>query len=221
LTKIQGVKAPVPDRFSSFAELSRHMREGADFEIRLSRGIWPVMIAAPHAGRIEPGTGRIARAIAGSEFSVYEFRGIRPSENWKLHLTAHRFDEPRCLAAVRLARLAVTVHGVRGEESFVMVGGKAVGLAGKIAELLSEAGFHVRESTGGLRGLHPQNLCNRGRAGRGVQIEMSAGLRRFLLADCGLENQFSAAVRIPPLARFGNPSGPGNEDKGLDSDGLR
>ena len=190
------------DRFSSFAELSRQMRAGVDFEIRLSRGKWPVMIAAPHAGRIEPGTGRIARAIAGKEFSVYEFRGVRPSENWKLHLTAHRFDEPRCLAAVRLAHLAVTVHGVRGEEHFVMVGGKAVGLAETIAESLSEAGFPVREPTGGLRGLHSRNLCNRGHAGRGVQIEASAGLRRSLLNSIDLEYRFASQVRSSLLARF-------------------
>jgi phage replication-related protein YjqB (UPF0714/DUF867 family) len=190
------------DRFSSFDELSRHMREGVDFEIRLSRGKWPVIIVAPHAGRIEPGTGRIARAIAGSEFSVYQFRGIRPSENWMLHLTAHRFDEPRCLAAVRLAHLAVTVHGVQGEEHFVMVGGKAVGLVETIAESLSKAGFPVREATGGLRGLHPDNLCNRGHAGRGVQIEVSAGLRRSILADVQSKNRFASTVRSPLLERF-------------------
>lgn len=192
----------MPDRFSNFAELSRHMREGVDFEIRLSRGKWAVMIAAPHAGRIEPGTGRVARTLAGNEFSVYEFRGIRPSENRLLHLTAHRFDEPRCLAAVRLAHLAVTVHGVRGEEHFVMVGGKAVGLAETIAKSLAEAGIPVWEPTGGLRGLHSGNLCNRGHAGRGVQIEVSAGLRRSMMADVPKTNRFASAVRSPLLERF-------------------
>ncbi|MFP4308779.1 MAG: poly-gamma-glutamate hydrolase family protein [Desulfococcaceae bacterium] len=192
----------MPDRFSSFAELSRHMREGVDFEIRLSRGKWPVVIVAPHAGRIEPGTGRIARAIAGKEFSVYEFRGIRPSENWKLHLTAHQFDEPRCLAALQLAHLAVTIHGVKGEEPFVMVGGKAVGLVETIADSLSEAGVPAREPTGLLRGLHPSNLCNRGHAGRGVQIEASAELRRSMMTDGPRRNRFASAVRSPLLARF-------------------
>jgi phage replication-related protein YjqB (UPF0714/DUF867 family) len=211
----------MPDRFSSFDELYRHMREGVDFEIRLSRGKWPVIIAAPHAGRIEPGTGRIARAIAGSEFSVYEFRGIRSSENRQLHLTAHRFDEPRCWAAVRLAHLAVTVHGVRGGDDFAMVGGKAVGLAGRIGESLVEAGFDARAAGGGLRGLHPRNLCNLGHSGRGVQIEISAGLRQSLLADSTLKTRFAAAVRMPLLGRFGGSSGPGMNTNGSDSGGSK
>jgi phage replication-related protein YjqB (UPF0714/DUF867 family) len=31
--------------------------------------------------------------------------------------------------------------------------------------------------------LDPNNLCNRGRSGAGVQLEISLGLRRLLFAD--------------------------------------
>jgi phage replication-related protein YjqB (UPF0714/DUF867 family) len=194
------------DRHASFAELCRDMREGVDFEVRLSQGPLPVRVVAPHAGRIEPGTGSIARAIAGNLFSVCEFRGIRPSGNRRLHLTAHRFDEPRCLAAVRLAHLAVSVHGVRGTAEFVMVGGRAAGLAAMMRTALSDAGFFVRKAESGLRGTHPRNICNRGHSGRGIQLEISAELRRRLVREPERRNRFGEAVRSVLEHRFRRPA---------------
>lgn len=191
------------DRYASFSDLCRDMGEGVDFDIRLSRGpLSVVLVIAPHAGRIEPGTGRIARALAGKLFSVYEFRGIRPSGNRRLHLTAHRFDEPRCLAAVRLAHLAVSVHGVRGTEEFVMVGGRARGLSELIRSALSKGGFFLREAESGLRGTHPRNICNRGHSGRGIQLEISAGLRRRLIREPDRRNRFGEVVRSVLEHRF-------------------
>ena len=188
---IRTVTAP----YASFAELAREMREGVDFEIRLLPGPLPAIVLAPHAGRIEPGTGRIARAVAGSEFSRYEFRGIRDSDNRRLHLAAHRFDEPRCLAAVRRADLAISIHGAKGDEEFVMVGGRARGWAARIEKTLEARGFEIRAPVDGLRGTHPRNICNRCRGGRGVQLEIAAGLRRRLVAEPASLERFGGAIR--------------------------
>lgn len=202
-TSVKGSNPDMTDTYRSFAELSREMREGGDFEIRLSGGPLPVLVIALHAGRIEPGTGRIARTVAGSDFPCYEFRGIRASDNRRLHLTSHRFDEPRCLAAVRLAHLAVAFHGVRGNDEFIMIGGRAQGLAGMIGEVLAAGGWEVRTAGDGLRGEHPRNICNRGHSGRGIQIEISDGLRKRLVRNPGVLDGFSKAIRGPLLRRFG------------------
>src|ERR1700751_5506986 len=83
-----------------------------------------VAVLAPHGGAIEAGTSEIACAVAGSEFNLYVFEGIRESGNYAaLHLTSHRFDEPRCLALLSACDHVITVHGCRGEIPRVLLGG--------------------------------------------------------------------------------------------------
>jgi len=88
------------DRYANFAELSRSERESVDFRICCTRRELGIAIIAPHGGKIEQGTSRIASAIAGSEYSVYCFEGLKPSGNSVLHITSTRFDEPRCVDLV-------------------------------------------------------------------------------------------------------------------------
>ena len=139
---------------------------------------------APHGGRIEPGAGRLAAAIAGNRFSLYCFRGRLESGNRRLHLPSHLFDEPRALAALERAEVVVAVHGHQNAETaFVMVGGLDGERRRRIAVELARAGFPVRPPSAGLAGEHPANICNRGRSGKGVQMEVSAALRRHLRRD--------------------------------------
>lgn len=138
---------------------------------------------APHGGRIEPETDRLATAIAGDRFSLYCFRGCLETGNRRLHLPSHLFDEPRALAALKGADVVLAVHGHRETEvSFVMVGGLDRQRRLRVAAELEGAGFPVRPPLDGLAGEHPDNLCNRGRPGGGVQLEVSAALRRLLKA---------------------------------------
>jgi phage replication-related protein YjqB (UPF0714/DUF867 family) len=71
--------------------------------------------------------------------------------------------------------------------------------------MLANSGFTVREhSNPELQGLHPNNICNIGRSGAGVQLEISEGLRKSFFASlncagrrqttCQLD-KFSEAVR--------------------------
>ncbi len=88
------------NKYGSYAELARHEVEGRDYRIRAhARPGSPVLVVAPHGGMIEVGTSEIAHVVAGREFSLFSFEGVKPyGTNRDLHITSHQFDHPECLA---------------------------------------------------------------------------------------------------------------------------
>jgi phage replication-related protein YjqB (UPF0714/DUF867 family) len=113
-----------------------------------------------------------------------------------LHIESHLFDEPRALRAVEKADIIITVHGqVDREEEFVMVGGLDDGLRSGIQRQLEAAGFQTRPPSEGLKGTDPMNICNRGKWGRGVQLEISRKVRDGLRASQDQLQAFADAVR--------------------------
>jgi phage replication-related protein YjqB (UPF0714/DUF867 family) len=185
----------VGDSYRSFAELAEHEVEGNDW-VRFYRNRGSrLLVMAPHGGWIEPSTTELAQAIAGEEFSFYTFQGLKGGGNQALHLTSHRFDEPVALAAVSQADQVVAIHGERSSEAFVMVGGGGAELRNAVAGALGDAGFSVVEPRPGLRGMNPENICNRGLLGGGIQLEISEGLRAQLRENPGDQSQFVDSVR--------------------------
>jgi len=71
----------------------------------------------------------------------------------------------------------VTVHGCRAAGETAFLGGRDHELRDRLAEALGGAGFKVRTGGHPWPGEEPDNLCNRGRGGAGVQLEMSQDLR--------------------------------------------
>ena len=57
----------------------------------------------------EPGTSQVAALIAGDEFSLYCFESLVSGR--RLHITSARFDEPKGLALVEGAEIAICIHG--------------------------------------------------------------------------------------------------------------
>ena len=167
------------DGYTCYAELARQQVEGADFKVRMQhRPASGVAIIAPHGGGIEEGTSEVAHALAGSDFNLYLFEGLRPSDNYAaLHLTSHRFDEPRCLTLLAGCDHVVTVHGCRGDAPQALLGGLDAPLKKRIGAAIAAAGIPARLVGHRYRAVHPHNICNRGRRGAGVQIELTTALR--------------------------------------------
>jgi phage replication-related protein YjqB (UPF0714/DUF867 family) len=165
--------------YGCYADLARAQVEGADFKVCVQRRPEsPVAILAPHGGAIEAGTSEIARAVAGSEFNLYLFEGIRPAGNYDaLHLTSHRFDEPRCLALVSACDHVIAFHGCRGDTPRALLGGLDTGLKKLISEAIAAVGVESHLTGHPYHAVHPRNICNRGRRGAGVQIELTSALR--------------------------------------------
>ena len=165
--------------FRSLAELTTVYREGHDFQVTcIPRPQRAVGIVAPHGGDIEAHTAEIAAQIAGTDFSLYTLKGIRASHNYEaLHLTSHYFDDPRCVAMLASCDDVVAVHGCSDQRSAVFLGGLDQELSQELATIFDGTGIPCHLDGHDYPGKHPNNICNRGRSRKGVQLELSKVFR--------------------------------------------
>ena len=163
-----------------FAHLAQHYTEGIDYAIRVVSRVSRVAILAPHGGRIEGRTSEVARLFAGDEHRLYLFEGLRPNgDNFDcLHLASHCFDEPRALQLIADCDTVVAVHGYAAVGPDVLLGGLDQRLKRELSRALGDHGVSCLADGHRFPGKHPHNICNRGRAGAGVQLELSEGLRK-------------------------------------------
>ena len=186
------------DRYHSFAELAAHEKEGHDYRIRITPRESPVAIFAPHGGRIEPGTSEITAAIAADMFSFYCFEGLVPERpHTDLHITSDYFDEPQARALAAACNVVITIHGRWSTHGDVVtwIGGLDKTLGKAIATALEGSGFATQTENLRLSGEGPSNICNSGRTGKGVQLELPRDLRDELTTDDAKRADFVNAVR--------------------------
>ena len=182
------------DSYSNFAALSA-AEPPAAFSISMRDRGSQLAVAAPHGGGIEPGTSEIAVAIAGADLSYYLFEGHKRHGNAALHITSSNFDEPQGLALLRRAACVLTVHGEASETEAVYLGGLNTSFKLALSAALERHGYVVAENAK-LQGRDERNICNIGLTGEGVQLELSAGLRRAFFES------LSRAGRAKPTARL-------------------
>jgi phage replication-related protein YjqB (UPF0714/DUF867 family) len=167
------------DRYRSFASLAAAHVHGTDYRIHTRiRAESSVAVIAPHGGSIERRTSAIARAVAAGDFNLYLFEGLDEAGSFDtLHITSHRFDEPSCLRLVSRCDTVVAIHGCGGDAERVMLGGRDRALIDRMENAIGSAGVDVASRHHPYPGRHVRNICNRGRRGCGVQLEMSDALR--------------------------------------------
>ena len=197
----------------NFAELISHERPGIDYRIIACPRSSPIAVIAPHGGGIEPGTSELAEAIAGQEFSLYCFESHKTARGKRLHITSTCFDEPACLAIVAASTTVLALHGSAEQEEIVHVGGRDARLARRLRNALNAAGFAAQpDDTADHPGRLAANICNRGRSGRGCQLEISNGFRRTLFEGLKREqrkrtterfHKFVGAIRAVLLTECG------------------
>lgn len=165
--------------YGSFSALLLHETPGLDFVVEWRTGRSGLAVMAPHGGGIEPGTSEAARSVARGLHSFYHLDGRKKKDNATLHITSTRFDEPAAQALAAASWKIVTIHGCTHDGADLFLGGLDTRLRHLCAEALTDAGFTVAAHPL-FHGTQPENLCNRGRAGMGVQVELSLALRRRL-----------------------------------------
>src|ERR1700737_3710298 len=164
-----------------YDELAQHYREGVDYAVHvMPRERSRVAVLAPHGGRIEGRTSEIARLIAGDDPGLYLFEGLRTTgHNFDcLHIASHWFDEPRALDLISGCDTVVAVHGYAAPGADVLLGGLNERLKEQVAQALAKIGISYLIDGHPSPGRHPRNICNRGRSGEGVQLELSEELRK-------------------------------------------
>ena len=123
----------------------------------------------PHGGGIEQYTSDIARAVAGTEFSLYLFEGIRHTDNYAaLHLSGHKFDEPRCLELLPHRNHVIARHGCRGDAQQALVGGLDEPLKAAMGQTIADLGVDSRcEATISGNRSEEYPPCRLGASGQG------------------------------------------------------
>ncbi|GKT00503.1 poly-gamma-glutamate hydrolase family protein [Acidovorax sp. SUPP3434] len=185
------------EHYRGYADLANAQIEGTDYRVHVRPVAHSsVAVIAPHGGSIEQYTSEIALSVAGHDFNLYHFEGIRRSGNYAaLHLTSHRFDEPRCLALLSKCDHVVAVHGCGGETQKVLIGGRDESLKAEIARAISDLGVDTQVADHPFPATDSMNICNRGRSGAGVQIELTMPFRLH-----GPRDALAGAIRSVLLA---------------------
>lgn len=186
------------DKYSSFQSLRSSECEGSDFRVECADRGSRYLILAPHGGFIEPGTSEVARSLAGADLSFYCFEGLRPGRaHTDLHITSTSFDEPEALSLIARCEVPVAIHGRadRDDPEAVWMGGLHEALAAEMTVQLNQAGFTAATPHEEISGRSPRNICNRGRLGRGVQMELPRTLRSILSKDKDKLHLFCEAVK--------------------------
>jgi phage replication-related protein YjqB (UPF0714/DUF867 family) len=184
------------DRYSTFADLVASEPEDAYRIFVCDRGS-SVVIAAPHAGGIEPGTSEISLALAADSLSCYLFEGRKAKDNCYLHITSSSFDEPQCRKLLQSSDTVVTIHGERSNDDAVYLGGLDSIVLTSLRAALTEHGFSAKEHENpDLQGHSKHNICNIGRTGIGIQLEVSMGMRRTFFTALTQNGRQSPTSRL-------------------------
>ena len=163
--------------YESYADLQKRVPVD-NYTIEYKNTGSDITIIAPHGGTIEPGTTEVAKIIAqNSSYNYYSFIGINRKET-DLHITSHKFDEPLCIDLVKRSKIVVAIHGYQDVKKQICLGGRDNRLKNKAFNKLSAAGFTSITEGHMYPGIHPTNICNLGKRKRGLQLELSNGIRK-------------------------------------------
>jgi phage replication-related protein YjqB (UPF0714/DUF867 family) len=178
------------DKYSNYKTLAANEILNRDYSIQIQDIGSNITIIAPHGGLIEPRTSLIAKLISGDTYNHYCFEGIKRKNNQDLHITSHRFDEPRALDLIFSSDVIITIHACKDKEEIIYIGGGFKELASDIQDALEKLNIKILKNEKFL-GTHPNNICNKGKRKKGVQLEISRGLRD----DLKKLNSISTAIQ--------------------------
>jgi phage replication-related protein YjqB (UPF0714/DUF867 family) len=190
-------------------------RLGHEFRVIVGnlQNVGPCLLVAPHGGGIEPMTSEITLAVAGvSTRAYYLFEGLLLRGNWqRLHMGSTTFDEPDFVALVPETDCIVSFHGAeRDRTRTIYVGGLHEEGRRQLVEALNgdlnPYGITAVDATRSkdartIAGLSLHNLTNRGKAGRGVQLEFSEGARLVFFPGKSRTERQRPNVNLDVLAR--------------------
>lgn len=172
------------DRYKDLSELRARLRSGKHFRIRTLDRKSKITVVSPHGGRIEPGSSRLARVIAGDDLNFFDFQGLtrffpRPVD---LHVTSTRFRDEILDRLLAQSLTAVSIHGMGTEgKGQIWIGGLNQEAKSLVAANLVGLGFAVDCDSPKYRGRSPNNFVNFPPQ-KGLQLELSDDVMLSLFA---------------------------------------
>ena len=182
------------DTYSSYKSLKSHKTINVDYKIVCRDTSSSKAVIAIHGGTIEPGTNKIASAVASrGGYDYYGFIGLKKGSS--LHITSTKFDEPKARKLVAKSTKTLSIHGCGGtKQAITYVGGLDTALGKKITASLRAAGFKVAPAPARLAGKARANICNSNKIKKGVQLELSKPMRTKLTNNPTLFKKYVAAL---------------------------
>lgn len=167
------------DIYMNFAELKADTVAEVDYHIEATKRNSNIIMMTPHGGGIEVGTSELVLFAANGIHSEYAFEGWRTSNNRELHITSTNFDEPICLDMVAGSEHVIAFHGYADTVKHTLIGGRDTAAKQRCYDHLTAAGFscEIVPVGGYLAGTDPENICNKGTTGMGLQLELSTAQR--------------------------------------------
>lgn len=172
------------DKFKSMKELEKSTVEHEDWEIEKFDRESHISILAIHGGGIEPATTELAKVIAEKgNYNYFSFKGLRSKGNNELHVTSIHYDEPQALEFVEKSERAIALHGCKGDDDIVYIGGKDHQLIEILTSTLTSKDIEVKEAPDSMSGKQDNNIINLTKNNSGVQLEMTTNLRKKLFVN--------------------------------------
>ncbi len=198
------VVARAADLYPDAVSMEAALRQGRDYRVEtLDRGA-SVAVFAIHGG-IEPGTARLARALAGADWNLFVFQALsRDVPYAALHVTSSHFNDPRALRLARSSSLGISIHGEKTPGESACIGGLNAPLRQAVARALRAIAIEAREPCDRFPALDLDNIANIPRD-RGIQIEMTKSLRADLVRDPERLALFVEAIRAAVSRVTGPP----------------
>ncbi len=182
------------DKYRNFEELEKG-EDTHNYRIIHKDRSSHVTIIAPHGGCIELKTKKIAEKIADDNFNYYSFIGKKDTNCYSdLHITSTNFDEPKAIELVGKSEVVIAIHGCKDKQKDkqnkkinygekIFIGGLDEDLIGRFKEALENASLSIFTSDTcdnfplHFKGETSNNICNRGKKGKGVQFELTKSFR--------------------------------------------
>lgn len=174
------------DYYSSYEELTESCKYNEDYKTEIINNNSPVSIISIHGGGIEACTTELSKEIASlGNFNYYSFMGLRNNshesqDNLKLHITSSKFLDTQLHELLSNTLITISIHGADETQPLLYIGGLHSELITQLKLSLSKDYFIPNTIRKGLEGTSISNVCNKCISKKGVQIELSQGLRQYL-----------------------------------------
>ena len=177
------------DKYRNFEELKAN-ESPFNFSVFSKEQDSDVLILAPHGGGVEGGTSELAKELSET-YSTYLFEALKTPGAFDLHLTSTNFDEPQALEMLKEHEFTLSLHGYASNDQHVLVGGTDRNKAEAITITLNNAGYSAELLDEGTRlsGSSPNNVANKNKTGKSIQLELSTGLRKSMFNTFSLKGR--------------------------------